>query len=293
MSLPQIPDELDVQFYRTSNPDLATLSDRELSIHYLQFGRKEGRPSAAMALREFFVPIAGQHSSILEIGPFYRPSLIGSNVSYFDVLDVEALRERALQHGLPLDNIPANITYVSPTGDLSIVTDTFQALFSSHVIEHQPCIVSHLMQASKVLVKGGFYFLIIPDKRYCFDHFIAESSIADVICAFHNKSTTHTLCSVIEHIALTTHNDAPRHWAGDHADPGFEESLVNRVNSALDQYTEAHGSYIDVHAWQFTPANFKSITASLHALGFLDLYPLVVYDTPHGRQEFTAVLTKL
>jgi len=71
------PDELDLAYYRSTNPELRLLRDDELYQHYEQIGRPEGRPSAAAAFREVLIQIAGQLESILEIGPFYRPSLVG------------------------------------------------------------------------------------------------------------------------------------------------------------------------------------------------------------------------
>ncbi|WP_277058951.1 hypothetical protein, partial [Trichlorobacter lovleyi] len=86
MAHPIRPDEFDPEYYRSTNPDLGLLGDDELYHHYESIGRAEGRPSAAAAFREVLVQIAGQLESILEIGPFYRPSLAGPNVRYFDVL---------------------------------------------------------------------------------------------------------------------------------------------------------------------------------------------------------------
>ena len=94
-----------------------------------------------------------------------------------------------------------------------------RAVFSSHCIEHQPDLVRHLQEVANLLEPDGAYFLLIPNKLYCFDHFIAETSVADVMLAHHLGHRVHTLASVIEHRALTTHNDPSRHWLGDHADP--------------------------------------------------------------------------
>lgn len=285
-------DELDMVYYRSTNLELRLLGDDELYQHYEQIGRPEGRPSAASAFREGLVQVVAQLESVLEIGPFYRPSLIGPNVKYFDVLNYDGLCERAREHDLPVTDIP-HIHYVSPDGDISTIPATFQAVFSAHVIEHQPCLLSHLKQVSLLLPPGGFYFLAIPDKRYCFDYFLSESTIADVMTAFQEQRTKHSLGSVIEHYALTTHNDVKRHWQGDHEDPGFRQTAVNRVHAAIEQHRNAKDTYIDVHAWQFVPDSFRSITVMLHSLGLLDLYPVMVYDTPNGRQEFTAVLSKI
>ena len=131
---------------------------------------------------------------------------------------------------------------------------TFDVVLSSHVIEHQPDLVAHLNAVERLLVPGGFYFLLIPDKNYCFDHFIAESTIADIVDAHHSRRKIHTLRSQIEHAALATHNNSRRHWSGDH---GMLLDVKERVMRAIAQYEQAPDDYVDVHAWYFSPATFR------------------------------------
>lgn len=281
----------DPAFYRVSNPDLAALEGSQLLEHYLAFGISEGRAGAPIALRENLIKQLDRETTVLEIGPFLRPVVTGSNVEYFDVLDREGLKERALAVGYPATSAPY-IHYVSPTGDLAVVTKTFAAVVSSHCIEHQPDLVQHLHDVSRVLEQGGRYYLMIPDKRYCFDHFIPPSTIADVMDAHLSARRVHTARSVVEHRALTTHNDPARHWRGDHVDAGFEASVVQRTQAALMEFQQASGGYIDVHAWQFTPASFRDVVHQLVELGLSPLRLEAVAGTPFGRNEFTAILTK-
>lgn len=286
-----LPPVCDLAFYRKSNPDLRSLSDAQLTEHYLRFGRAEGRVGSAAALRENFLEYAAQHPSVLEIGPFCNPCLRGRGVKYFDVLDRQGLIDRAKRIGYPHADAP-EIDFVSPAADLTIVSGTFSSVVSSHCVEHQPDLIRHFKLVARCLDEGGRYFLLIPDKRYCFDHFIAESTLANVIDAHIEGRTVHRLASVIEHRALTTHNDAARHWRGDHVDPGHESSMVARTRMALAEVDAAKGGYVDVHAWQFTPESFHRIISMLNELDFIALEAERVYDTPIGRNEFTAVLRK-
>lgn len=239
--------------------------------------------------REQFVALIPSDESVLEIGPFTKPAIRGENVRYFDVLDRNGLVARAIEKGYSYDN-PVDIHYVSPAGDLSCIPDVFCNCFSSHTVEHQPDLIRHLEQVSALLRSGGRYFLIIPDKRYCFDHFIPETTIADVIDA--RGRERHTLANVIRHRALVTHNEPIRHWRGDHgaprgiADPRF-------IQRAVQEYENAAGAYVDVHAWQFTPSSFRML---LEQLRNLDLAPFLceqAFATVYGRFEFCAVLKKV
>jgi SAM-dependent methyltransferase len=284
------PQEFDSAFYRGEYRDLARMSGEELVAHYERHGRQEGRRASPAAVRESFVPLAAAAGSVLEIGPFCNPVMKGRNVRYFDVLDQAALQARAVEHKLDPKGCPV-IDYVSPSGDLSVIDQQFDAVFSSHCIEHQPDLVEHLRQVERILRPGGAYFLIIPDKRFCFDHFIPETSVAEVLAAHLETRRVHTLRSVIEHRALTTHNDSHAHWSGMHGD-AIRADLAAAVRGALAEYENSRGAYIDVHAWQFTPARFRLVTSSLAQLGYTALRPVRVYDTPHLRLEFTAILAR-
>src|SRR5204862_2742903 len=63
---------------------------------------------------------------------------------------------------------------------------------------------------------GGSYFLAIPDHRYCFDHFLAPSTIVEVLDANMRKAGVHSAANFINMRAMVTHNKAGRHWNGDH-----------------------------------------------------------------------------
>lgn len=288
----ELPAEFDPVHYRNIHIDLVGKTDAALLEHYEEYGRREGRSSSPASQRKAFLKLVPKSKPVLEIGPFDTPCVTGSNVRYFDVLDQAALQRRAAELGRAASAVPS-IDYVDSNGDLAAVTDTFAALVSSHCIEHQPDLVYHLQQAGRMLEPGGRYFLLIPNKLYCFDHYIAESTIANVLDAHRAKHRVHRLESVIEHRALTTHNDPARHWAGDHADASHWATIVPRIRASLAEYDGAGGGYIDVHAWQFTPLSFRRITQYLLELGLTQLRPERTYDTPHGSNEFAAVLQKI
>jgi hypothetical protein len=58
----------------------------------------------------------------IELGPFLNPQLFGDDVKYFDVLDLEGLKERAAKINYPSARL-VEIDYVSPTGDLTSIPD--------------------------------------------------------------------------------------------------------------------------------------------------------------------------
>jgi SAM-dependent methyltransferase len=286
-----LPDEVETETYRSFHRDLAHLPHDDLLAHYETYGRGEGRTSNRLRDRNDFTALIPSGANVLEIGPFCNPLLRGPHVSYFDVLSQDELIARARLIGLGLDpaGVP-HIDYVSPTGDLSTVNRRFDVVASSHCLEHQPDLVGHLQDVGRLLLPGGAYFLLVPDKRYCFDYFIPLSSLAEIMIARHERRRVHTLRSVIEHRALTTHNDSLRHWHGDHG--VMFENFEQRLQVALREFDDAKGGHIDVHAWYFTPESASAILAALQNMRLSPLAVHRVYATRYGANEFWMILRK-
>jgi SAM-dependent methyltransferase len=282
------PPEFDPAFYRATYSDLNLHSDQDLLLHYETYGRREGRCASPAVSRKNFLSFIADYENALEIGPFNRPLLSGPKVKYFDVLGAEELKTRAINIGESPEKVP-NIHFVCKSGRLKEVSAGFDVVVSSHCIEHQPDLVRHLCEVERLLCSGGCYCLIIPDCRYCFDHFLEPSNIAEILDAHYQKREQHTLASVIEHRALTCHNVPQRHWVDDSGAPNLS---AETLKTAIQEWEDARGQYIDVHAWQFTPRSFRQILSLLNELKFTTLAAARVYDTPFGNCEFCAVLHK-
>jgi SAM-dependent methyltransferase len=286
------PPELDPEHYRTIHADLRHFSEEELREHYAARGKAEGRQPNVLCSREMLRDLALDLGTILEIGPWTHPMFEGPNVAFFDVLTRRDLIAKAKESGLhAIDAIP-EIDFVSAIGDLSVVPGTFDVVASSHAIEHQPDLVGHLNQVERLLEPGGFYFLWIPDKRYCLDHFQPESTVAEVIEAAVERRTYHTLGTLIAQEVMCAHNDPRRHWRGDHGPlPENPVAIIREVLTLYDK-ARARGEYVDRHAWQFTPDSFRAILGLLNELGLVALSPLRVYNTHILSNEFWAILQK-
>jgi len=149
--------------------------------------------------------------------------------------------------------------------------------------------VHHFNEVGRLIDNGGYYFLIIPDSRYCFDHFLRPSTIADALDAHYSPRSKHSLKSVIEHRALTTHNDSAQHWAGIH---GPQNVDPERIKAAIAEYNANLDSGIDVHAWQFTPESFEQIVSPLYELNLIPFKVERIYPTVRDDIEFMAILKK-
>jgi SAM-dependent methyltransferase len=279
-----VPFAFDASYYTARYSELRDMENMAAG-HFIFSGIAQGRQGHPRGNRPQFIEYVNGFSSVLEVGPFYNPTACGENVRYLDVLDEKQLRARAELLGFDVNGCPERIHYV---GEIFDINETFDAVVSSHCIEHQPDLVHHLQGVARVLQSGGRYLLLVPDKRYCFDHFIPETTLADVMQAHSERRTIHTLRSVIEHYALTTHNNAHAHWAGDHGEQ-FPVGQIDRVKDAIRTFNES-SSYIDVHSWTFTPSSFFFILNALYDLGLTRLKPVEIYPTLYNELEFFAVL---
>jgi hypothetical protein len=292
-----LPAAFDVDIYRAPdvNPDLAAHSASDAIEHYANHGREEGRVCSVIDRRRPFVALVSKTVPTLEIGPFYQPALSRQEflVSYLDAFSTLELIEQAEKiEGAAPDGIP-HIDFVwKGQSYRELMPDSqFAAAFSAHNIEHQPNLVGHLIDVASVLMPGGRFFLAIPDKRYCFDHYRSESRFSDILGAHIERRTRHTASDLIEMRFLATHNDHHRHWNGDSgaiANPMQMEAAARLA--AMVGELEAGGDYVDCHAWRFTPRGFADAIHILHACGLSPFYVERLYPTVRGSNEFYAVL---
>jgi SAM-dependent methyltransferase len=293
-----IPQEFSYEIYRNSNKDLSTFSEERARQHYKMNGQKEGRICSSIKGRASFLRIIPKNISLLEIGPFFSPSFYKSeyNVNFLDVFSTEQLRRKANAiQGVDPAKVP-DIDYVC-TGQsyFELIRKKFDCVFSSHSIEHQPCLITHLCEVSSILEEGGRYFIVVPDKRYCFDSFFPESTIADVLEAYLLGRREHSIRTVMRGWLLTTHNDALRFWSGDKAGDTLSQPVTEtygrRVKDAVDRW-RSRKDYIDAHAWQFTPANFSHLVQLIYAASLTSMEVEAVYPTLRNSFEFYAILRR-
>lgn len=258
------------------------------------FARKQGK--TALSLRSLLQNLISNIQPALEIGPFNKPFLNKKTAKFLDLCGRDELTLRAHALDIYQDDTVPSIDYVSPHGDLSIIQERFDLVFSSHVLEHQVDITRHLQQVHDLLNENGAYILAVPDYRYCFDHHKPETTIPDVLEAFYTKRKSHTLRDLLFAVMYDTHNDPWRHWRHDHGNCHVKplDENVARLKPYLEmwQNNEVSGGYLDVHAWRFQPKNFRFTMEFLQKLGLITFDILRVYETNYNDVEFFAVLVK-
>ncbi len=278
----------------------------------------------------FFAAACAEEKSALEIGPLHAPICRRppARVKYIDAFTTEELKEHYASDPNVDTAAIVDVDYVwrgEPYSDL--IKERFDSVVTSHNVEHVPCLVSFLNSLESVLRPGGAIYLAVPDKRYCFDHFKSDSSISDVLDAFFEKRQSIPPTALVRQALLVTHNEAVRHWRGDHGAPAFSNPKefsvrLKRMSGGAGQlvppedlpplrenqeasvgretleglrtlyHLDAGVHTGDQHAWIFTPGSFAEIVFLLNHLGITKLFVDRLHPTAYGSHEFYAVLSK-
>jgi len=269
------------------------MTDAELECHFLTYGIAEGRIYGRVANRNDFVNLIDASGKILEIGPLDRPQFNVQSQNYYS-LDVFSREQLINNYATDPHVIKENIvepSYVIFNNDYSVIKERFNCIFSSHNIEHMPCLVSSLNNLSSVLADKGLIYLAIPDKRYCFDHFKNETNIYDVLQAYYEKNYRPRFMDVLKFLSQGTHNNPIDHWRCNHGEINSESILIQDYERLLDQYKT--GVYVDAHVSFFTPESFEKIITTLNSLKLIDLKIHKIYHTLYGSFDFYVILKKV
>jgi SAM-dependent methyltransferase len=264
------PEVFNPTSYRNRYPDLKHLNDCELKIHYENYGSNEGRNASPFDDRKSFLMLLSDKETLLEIGVFDSPSLeflnsMGRIVHYADYLDHDDLVQRAKEaEGRDFTRVP-EIKWVLSIG-YEQIDIKYDAVISHHCVEHQPDLVKHFLNIRGIVKGNGWYLFSLPDKRQCFDHFIPETNLVDVIDAYLLERRSPSFKSVLEHRCFTSHSYQDGVDPYERKDPQFVHNFYN----ALKEFSSS--PYVDVHCWQFTPESFRILFNQLVDLKLLPGY---------------------
>lgn len=291
MKTPRIPPRFDYQFYIKDKKYLK--SEKEAESHFESVGLAKGLAGSMACNAGNFVRLIErmEPESVLEIGPGNTPKLMGPNVYYFDVKSREELQSRYA--GEPgKNNVPEKIHYVNGRGELGSVTRKFDVVFSSHMIEHSLDLIEHLNQVESLLNPGGYYFIIAPNKDYTFDYF-KPVTIAEDVIAHHFACKGHpalSIRSLLLEQCRRTHNDAKKHWCGEHGNWKFNSDSIDWVAGNFNRINDDHVARSGYHSWIFTDNTFMELIRTLYRLKLISLKLETCYNTLYGTCSFNVIL---
>jgi O-antigen biosynthesis protein len=219
----------------------------------------------------------------LEIGPSHNPiapKKEGYNIEIIDVLDREQLIAKYKGHHVNLENIE-EVDFVwsgEKFQDLVGKPKHYDYIIASHVIEHSPNLIGFLNDCDAVLKDDGVVSLVVPDKRYHFDHFRPISGISKIIDSHFNKCIIHTPGTVAEYYLNVVSQSGHIAWARGTTGRYEFTSSLDDARTAMKGVT-ADSVYLDAHAWCFVPSSFRLIIHDLFNLGLIPFQELCFYPT--------------
>ena len=242
---------------------------------------------------------ATRDSRIIEIGPSHAPiapKRAGWNSFVVDHADQAELRAKYTGYPVDLDAIEV-VDAVWRGGRLDHAVPAnqhgqFDRLIASHVIEHIPDFVTFMVAAQTLLAPGGALSLAVPDKRYCFDVLKPITTTGDIMAA-HNPEGAgrHFRRTLFNQVAYSVSLDGAIAWG---QQPVAKATFMNSLTDAFEltsRLSEAPDStYVDAHAWQFTPAAFRLAILELADGGLIDWH--VAECTPAMGSEFVVTLRR-
>lgn len=230
----------------------------------------------------------------VEIGPSHNPIASrknGYHVDIIDHLDREQLIEKYHNHGVQLRNIE-EVDYVWKGESYAELTGKklyYDWIIASHVIEHTPDFIRFINDCEEILKEDGVLSLVIPDKRYCFDHFRFPTNLASVVDHHLQKNVFHTPGTVAEYYLNVVSQGGEISWEsaskGKYRNIHNSDKAVQSMNQVIREK-----QFIDVHAWCFTPYSFRLLIHDLRTLGFVTLREISSFYTKGG--EFFITLGK-
>ena len=164
----------------------------------------------------------------------------------------------------------------------------FDWIAAAHVIEHIPDVIGWIKSLDRLLKPGGRLLLIIPDKRYTFDHHRRVSTVTDFVTTHRQQLTRPSYGQVFDHIYYATTVPDPEFlWRG--ADiPAPPRNFA----TAHTEATRTESEYVDCHCSVFTPESFMSCFFHLAAAGTVPLEVGEIVSTQRGHPDFSAILFK-
>lgn len=118
----------------------------------------------------------------LEIGPYNRPMVRKSEgpIVYMDYLS-RADHVAADPEVDFLDEIPETDIIIKDNDYQKYTSLTFDYIIANHVAEHAPDFIGFLAMLSSMLKPNGILFMALPDKKFSFDRFRANTSLAHLL----------------------------------------------------------------------------------------------------------------
>ncbi len=125
-------------------------------------------------------------------------SLTNVNFSYETIWENKIIEGNTFKYGKR-----TGIQFVLEASNLNKFEDNqFEGLISSHCLEHTANPIKVIFEWKRVVSNNGFLLIILPNKKYTFDHKRPTSSMAHLIEDFNNNVEENDLTHLTEILEL-------------------------------------------------------------------------------------------
>ncbi|HEY9630110.1 MAG TPA: methyltransferase domain-containing protein [Coleofasciculaceae cyanobacterium] len=219
----------------------------------------------------------------IEIGPSLNPvatKKAGYKVHIIDHMSREQLMEKYKNHPINIENIE-EVDFIwqgERYSELTGKSKFYDWIIASHVIEHTPDLIGFLCDCDTILKDDGVVSLVVPDKRYCFDHYRPITGLAKVIDSHLHKNLIHTPGTAAEYYLNVVAKAGSIAWrSSTTGDYNFVHSLEDALHGM--KLVLEDKAYLDVHAWCFVPHSFRLMIHDLFCLGYIPLQEVDFFPT--------------
>jgi SAM-dependent methyltransferase len=263
------------------------------ALTYLLAQNDRAQDAAIGAFRPYLRGLVPQDKPTIEIGPSFSPIIpkrLGFDVRIVDHADRDELVTK-YRDQVPDVSVIEDVDVVWQGEPLSTLLPRRQyaAIVASHVIEHAPDFVGFLKECSELLADGGAIYLIVPDRRFCFDAFAPPTDPAKVIADHRLRRTLHSFESFYR-VGSQVRANGEIAWDQQPVErleflAGTPPDWLRTAEAMADSAT-----YIDNHENFFTPSSFVLLIEELRFIGLLDLGIAMACRTRGC--EFVAILSR-
>lgn len=123
----------------------------------------------------------------LEIGPYMRPTILPGEIAvmeYADYYSTEELKCQAVEIGVNPDLVSPVTHVIKDTALSNLTGHRFDIIIANHVLEHLIDPFEWLRDMEALLNEGGIVVVTLPDKKYSFDRFRPDTSLAHFVTDF-------------------------------------------------------------------------------------------------------------
>lgn len=192
---------------------------------------------------QWLLPLENSGGIGVEIGAFKTP------IPHIHPVYVDRFKEYAGE--------PCLADYYGDAANLPFRSNSLDYVVSSHVLEHTANPVAALAEWYRVLKPDGLVYLVVPDRRYTWDHRRPLTPIAHMLADFERNTTavdaTH-IDEFVDEVDWLTYSPATKQEDV----PRAKAELKATYHRAVDA-----GNEINIHFHVFEPENVCNLVMAL------------------------------